>query len=127
MMKTNQNQRQHQSSLEGMTLVEIMVVMAIIALVAAGVGFALIPQFNKAKIKQTTADVQTVRSAAIIWLSDNTGCPSVGELIENKFLDQGARTQDAWGNDFRIECTSDDIEVSSGGPDGEFGTEDDIK
>ncbi len=112
---------------EGMTLVEIMIVMAIIALVAAGVGFALIPQFNRAKIKQTTADIQTVRSAAILWLSDNSGCPTTQELVDNRFLDKDARTVDAWGNAFQLECDGEDITVTSGGPDGEMGTEDDLK
>lgn len=112
---------------EGMTLVEIMIVMAIIALVAAGVGFALIPQFNRAKIKQTNADIQTVRSAAILWLSDNSGCPTTQDLVDNRFLDKDARTVDAWGNAFQIECDGEDIGVASAGPDGEMGTEDDLK
>ncbi|MCB9667484.1 MAG: prepilin-type N-terminal cleavage/methylation domain-containing protein [Myxococcales bacterium] len=123
---TDKSKKAHRAQL-GMTLVEIMIVMAIIALVMAGVGFALIPQFNRAKVKQTTADIQTVRSAAILWLSDNTGCPTIQDLVDNRFLDKDVRTVDAWGNAFQIECNGEDVEVSSGGPDGEMGSEDDLK
>lgn len=111
---------------EGMTLVEIMIVLAIVALMAAGVGFAIIPMFSKGKVKQTETDVKAIRSAALLWVSDNNGCPTMQNLIEDKYLDKKQRTTDAWDNEFAIECEDDDVDVYSAGPDGELGNDDDI-
>ena len=46
-----------------MTLIEIMVVMVIMALVATAAGFAILPQLQKAKIKQTSSDAKAMASA----------------------------------------------------------------
>ena len=46
-----------------MTLIEIMIVMVIMALVAAGAGFAIVPQLQKAKIKSTQQDGKAIASA----------------------------------------------------------------
>jgi general secretion pathway protein G len=110
-----------------MTLVEIMIVMAIIALIAGAAGFALIPTFTKAKVKQSSADAKTIASAAELYMSENDECPSVDELVSSKTLKQSASTNDAWGNEFQIECNEDGAVVRSAGPDEQFGSEDDIQ
>ena len=112
---------------EGMTLVEIMIVMAIIALIAGAAGFALIPQFTKAKVKQTSADAKTIASAAELYMSESDDCPSVDQLVSSKTLKQTASTTDAWGNEFSIECNEDGAVVRSAGPDGQMNTEDAIQ
>ena len=111
----------------GMTLVEIMIVMAIIALIAGAAGFALIPQFTKAKVKQTSADAKTIASAAEMYMSENDDCPSVDQLVSSKTLKQTANTKDAWGNDYAVECNEDGAVVRSSGPDEQMGTDDDIQ
>lgn len=112
---------------EGMTLVEIMIVMAIIALIAGAAGFALIPQFTKAKVKQTSADAKTIASAAELYMSENDDCPSVDQLVSSKTLKSTVSTKDAWGNDFAVECNEDGAVVRSAGPDEQMGSEDDIQ
>ena len=124
--RRRKRQRQHRRQ-QGMTLVEIMIVMAIIALIAGAAGFALIPQFTKAKVKQTSADAKTIASAAEMYMSEQDGCPSVEQLVSSKTLKQTASTKDAWGNEFAIECNEDGAVVRSGGPDEQMGTEDDIQ
>lgn len=111
-----------------MTLVEIMIVVIIMALIGTAVAVALLPTLNRARIQSTRTDVQSVRSAATMYVSENPGndCPSVEDLKEGGYIDSGKNTQDAWQNDFQIECDGTDITVISGGPDGEIGTEDDI-
>lgn len=107
----------------GMTLTEIMVVVIIMALIATGVALAVLPRLKEAKIKATRADIRVVQSAATLWLADNNGCPTIDQLG----LSRGARTKDAWDNDFIINCEADEPMVASTGPDGEQGTDDDIQ
>ncbi|MDH5673457.1 MAG: type II secretion system GspH family protein [Myxococcales bacterium] len=112
---------------QGMTLIEIMIVMVIMALVATAAGFAIIPQLNKAKIKQTSTDAKAVASAAELYLAEHDDCPTVQDLVSEKILDKKKNVQDAWKNDFTIECDEDGATVRSAGPDEQMGTEDDIE
>lgn len=113
----------------GMTLTEIMIVVIIMALIATAVGVAVIPKWRQAQITQTRTDAQTIRGAAERFVIGNTGndCPSVNDLIEGGEISRQARTKDAWEHDFKIECDGTEITVSSAGPDGQFGGEDDIR
>lgn len=112
----------------GMTLIEIMIVVVIMALVATGVGIAVIPQLNKAKISQTESAVATVRSAVQLYMATNNSsdCPTMQQLLEDKSIDKATKTKDSWDNDFRIECDGTEVTVTSAGPDKEFETEDDL-
>lgn len=113
---------------EGMTLVEIMIVVIIMALIATGVSLAVIPQVRKARIKSTRTDLQAVRSAVTLWLQDHSGeCPTVEQLVQSGEIDRSKRTTDAWDNPFIISCDGDEPTVSSRGPDEQEGTEDDIR
>jgi general secretion pathway protein G len=114
---------------EGMTLVEIMIVVIIMALIATAVGVAVIPQLQNARVNQTRSDAQSVQSAAVLYYAQEPGaeCPNVAGLVEAGVLDRSRRTTDAWDNEFVIECEGNDIWVWSHGPDGQAGTEDDIR
>lgn len=113
----------------GMTLVEIMIVVIIMALIATAVGVAVLPQLNRARIDSTRADAQQVASGAILYLGQEPGadCPSISDLVEAGVIDRTRRTTDAWDHEFVIECEGDDVYVISSGPDGQMGTEDDIR
>jgi general secretion pathway protein G len=112
---------------EGMTLVEIMVVVIIMALIAAAVGFAVVPMIEQSKIDSTRIDARTIKGAASLYVARSGGCPTVGDLIDRGLLDADQRTTDGWENEFTIECRGRNIVVISGGPDGQIGTEDDIR
>jgi len=113
----------------GMTLVEIMIVVIIMALIATGVAVAVMPQLERAKIRDTQTGVAAVRGATEMYLADSPGndCPSVEDLVEGGFLNSNTRTTDAWDNEFSIECDGTEVTVTSAGPDGQMGTEDDIR
>lgn len=111
----------------GMTLIEVMIVMVIMALVATGAGFMILPQLQKAKVKQTQTDAKTIASAAEMYMAESDDCPTVEALIADKILNSKLNTKDAWDNDYQIECTEDGPAVRSAGPDEQFGTEDDIE
>lgn len=125
---TNHRRRLARRAREGMTLVEIMIVVIIMALLATAVGVAVLPRLQSAREKSTETDAESLKSAVVMYLADNAGadCPTVEDLVEGAYIDRGKRTTDAWDNEFLIECDGDDIAVMSAGPDGELGTEDDI-
>lgn len=69
-----------------------------------------------------------VLAATEAWQTDHgDGCPTVSELIEDGRLGADARTDDVWGNRFRIICDGASTTVRSAGPDRRPGTEDDLK
>jgi len=114
---------------EGMTLIEIMIVVIIMALIATAVGVAVLPRLKKAREDSTRTDSQAIRSAVTLWLGENPAgdCPSVDDLLEGGYLDRGKRSTDAWDNPFNIACDGDEVTVTSSGADGQMGTEDDIQ
>ena len=112
----------------GMTLIDIMIVITIIALIGGGVAVALLPQLEKAQIDSTRSDAQSLLSAIMLYKADNPReCPTVEDLVNERYLDKTRRTTDAWETDFLISCEDGDIIVISAGPDLEFNTEDDIQ
>ena len=112
---------------EGMTLVEIMIVVIIMALIATAVGVAVLPQFQKANLRQAATDGQSMRSAVQLYYMDNNECPQSGTALQEEgYLDGSKRAVDPWNNEYRIECQGTEILVTSAGPDEQFDTEDDI-
>ncbi|MGB5365337.1 MAG: prepilin-type N-terminal cleavage/methylation domain-containing protein [Polyangiales bacterium] len=112
---------------EGFTLIEIMIVITIFAMMAGGVAVALLPQLEKARLKTTKTDAQGLRSAVMLYVADNPrGCPTVEDLVNERYLDGTRRTTDAWDSPFQISCEDGDVAVVSAGPDLQFNTEDDI-
>lgn len=112
----------------GVTLFEVLIVVAILAMVAGGVAFFALPQFNKAKISTAESAARVIRQAAQSWMATNneTSCPTISQLIQDKLLDSGQNTSDPWGQGFTITCSEDDVIVASNGPDKKKGTKDDV-
>ncbi len=112
----------------GMTLIEIMIVVIIMALIATGVAVAVVPALTRAREDATVTDMRAVRNAAVLYMTRNFECPSsVDVLVESRDLDSGNRTTDAWGSEFTIQCDEhNDPVVYSAGPDRQMGTADDL-
>ena len=110
------------------TLVEVLIVVAIIAMVAGGVAVFALPRFKEAQVKQAETGARVIRNAVQTWQSGSgeTTCPSVSQLIQEKQLDPGQNTNDPWGQAYNLNCTEDEVIVSSAGPDKKKGTKDDI-
>ena len=113
----------------GVTLFEVLIVVAILAMVAGGVAVFALPKFREAQITNSEVGARTVRTAVQQWQASNneTSCPTVSQLVQEKHLDPGQSTNDAWGQPYIIQCTDDDVVVSSSGPDKKKGTKDDIR
>ncbi len=115
----------------GFTLLEIMVVLAIIALLAGGVGAAVFRSFRRAQIQTARLRVKAARDAVSQFMIDNSSaCPhGVEDLINQKYLDR-SNAKDPWGKDLSLRCPGtndpDSADISSAGPDKQEGTPDDI-
>ncbi len=112
----------------GVTLVEVLIVVAIIAMVAGGVTVFALPRYKEAQIKIAASGARAVRAAIQNWqaASNETGCPTIAQLVQEKHLDPGASTKDPWNQEYILNCTEDEIFVTSLGPDKKKGTKDDI-
>lgn len=110
----------------GVTLVEVLIVVAIMAMIAGGVAFALLPQAQKASIKTARQNAMELKKMVELWVMDSPGeCPSVSQLKKDKLLAKESG-KDPWGKTYKIKCEGNDIYVSSAGPDQKSGSEDDI-
>ena len=115
----------------GMTLIEIMVVVAIIGLLMGTVGVVAYQRYKRAKItnaKQVIANVQ--QALGHYRLETNEDCPSdLHELYKQKFLTK--EPKDPWGQELIFKCPGENdtegADISSKGPDKQEGTDDDIK
>ena len=112
----------------GVTLFEVLIVVAILAMVACGVAVFALPRFKESQVKMAKSGAQTVRQAVMQWHLTNgdDNCPSVSQLAQDKFLDSATDHNDPWGQPYEIKCTGDDVVVLSAGPDKKKGTGDDI-
>jgi general secretion pathway protein G len=120
--------RSLRASQRGLSLIEIMIVITIIAMVSAGVAVYAFKLYEDAKKRQAETDAGTVRQAVqtYIALESANACPSMIELVDGQVLDEGKNEQDPWGKDYLIACEGPRVWVKSLGPDGQEGTEDDI-
>jgi len=113
----------------GVTLLEVLIVVAIIAMVAGGVAFFALPRFRESQIKTAETGARVIRQAVQSWQASNneTNCPTISQLVQDKQLDPGANTNDPWGQAYQLSCTDGDVTVTSSGPDKKKGTKDDIR
>src|SRR3954464_7370107 len=114
----------------GMTLVEIMVVVAIIGMIMGAVAVGAMSQLEKAKVKNTKMIIHTVQEALVHYATDNTdSCPKgLGDLVAQKYLSK--EPKDEWGQPLVWVCpgthSSDSADIVSKGPNKTEGDQDDI-
>lgn len=113
----------------GVTLIEILIVLAIIGLIAGGVAVVAVPQFEKARITQAKQDVGRLQQAVELWRSQNPGgeCPTMDKLKGDKIVAASTKPADPWDSAYEIVCEPDETVIISYGPDKKKGTKDDIK
>ena len=115
----------------GMTMLEIMIVLAIIGLVMSVVGVGVYSNWKKSQIKVARIAVNEIAQKTIQYMTDNSNeCPkTIDDLVAQKYMPK--KQKDPWNRDFILRCpgtiNADGIDVVSLGPDGQEGTADDIK
>lgn len=112
----------------GVTLVEVLVVVAILALIAGAVAIYAIPRLIAARLQTAETDLRTLRGVVDQWRLARpdraAACPTPDELIGERLVRDPPR--DPWGHAYRIRCLDGAALLSSDGPDGQPGTEDDL-
>src|SRR5688572_33370053 len=75
--------RQHS---RGVTLVEVLIVVAIMALIAGGVSFLILPKYKEAQIKTARQSAQSIRQVATQYIALNSAedCPTVQSLVRSE-------------------------------------------
>jgi prepilin-type N-terminal cleavage/methylation domain-containing protein len=113
----------------GFSLLEIIVAIAIIAMVSAAVTVAIMAQKQKADISLTRTNAESIRNGVRTWWMENatSSCPTLQMLVADGALDKSKSLKgDAWQQPWRIECRDGDVSVVSKGPDKTPDTDDDI-
>lgn len=130
MIRIPMKQRLKRRVQRGVTLIEVLVVLAIITTVSAIIGFAVLPKLARAKLDSAVESAKTIRNATEAYLEldgGDGGCPTVKQLLDAKQIKADA-TDDPWGTPFRIVCEdSGDIHVYSNGKDKAENSKDDLR
>ena len=117
---------------KGMTLIEIMVVIAIIGIVAGAVGFGVTRYFAQAKIDACKAQIDNIANHLEMYLYENDEYP--GGLQELAKKEKGKRKailkksqlKDPWKKKLIYDIVDEGFKLCSGGPDKKEGSDDDI-
>ena len=130
-MKRQLRNRMRRAASRGMTLVEIMVVVAIIGMLMGTVGVYAFGRLQQAKVTDTKVIIRSIEQAIVHYQTDNTDpCPkSLSELFTQKYLTK--EPVDAWGSPLVFKCpgekNTDGADIISKGKDRQEGTADDLK
>ena len=117
---------------QGFTLIEIMVVVGIIGLLVAVLIPNVTGKMNEARVASARVLIKNVEEALVSYNMKHGGKypdslePLTQETDDEDALLQGG-TDDPWGNPLQYSKRGKKRPlITSAGPDGEFGTEDDI-
>ena len=116
---------------KGMTLIEIMIVLVIMASVMTLVGVNVFGALDTGNEKTTTIQLQQFKSAIESYKLNYRKMPnSLDDLINTpdrrSLIDSDTVPKDGWDNDFTFEKNGNRIKIYSNGADGMPNTEDDI-
>lgn len=119
----------------GFTLIEMLIVMAIIGLIAALVGPSIIGGFGRGQRATAAAQISNIEQALDTYRIDVGRYPeSLEGLVENDigrdswtgpYLRDDSVPLDPWGNEYHYERDGNDFILLSYGADGEPGGEGD--
>ncbi|KSV75916.1 hypothetical protein N185_15840 [Sinorhizobium sp. GW3] len=137
-MKMHTQERRGRRDVDGFTLVELLVVLAIIGLIAAIATPQVLRYLGAAKVDTTKAQIRNIQSALELYYIDSGRYPSSEEGLvalerqpdssanwNGPYLKNGGTLKDAWGNAYKYESPAGDkqFQITSFGRDGREGGE----
>ena len=114
----------------GMTLIEIMVVIAILGILATAVGIGVVSYLKRSKVGIAQAHVEEVSNALTAYLATEGEYPnSLDDLTSGRNpLLKEKNLKDPWKQElvYQLGGGDGDYELCSKGPDRKQGTDDDV-
>lgn len=133
-MRTAEEKTLAKAMREGFTLIEILVAVAIIGILGTVATMSITKNIEKAKATAAREAVNNIKGAVTNYYLQNKKYPSDLQALvtasgdDEPVLEGGeGALEDPWGNDYRYERSGKKVVVMSAGPDGDFGTDDDIR
>lgn len=110
------------------TRVEAAAVLTTLVVIGGAIGLFSRSASAVTDRETATVDARRVLIAAQSWREQSAaaGCPTLTLLKRDGSLEADARTDDAWGERFRVVCTGEATRVVSPGRDGKLRTDDDV-
>ena len=109
----------------GFSRAELVMALALLSLATAGVTLIARPSLAK-DTEPLNERVAPLLAAASEWQTENPkGCPTVGLLVSEGFLDSSVPRDDPWGSIFRVHCQDGKLFIHSDGKDNRSDTSDD--
>lgn len=104
----------------GMTLIEIMVVIAIIGIISTAIGFGVVGWLSSAKVKSARAQVNKVAGAVTVYAADADYPDNLEALVEAKLIKK-KQLKDPWSQELIFRMPSEregaEFDVCSTGED----------
>lgn len=119
----------------GFTLVEVLLVVAILGILATIVVVNVAGRGDDARIKATRASIEAIKTALNLYDVDTGRYPqTLDSLINNDgspnwkgpYLQQKTTPSDQWGTAFGYTVQENAFEIRSAGPDKQLGSGDDL-
>ena len=120
----------HKVSERGFTLIEILIVVAIIGLIASLIAPNLIGRFERSKEEVAKAQIEMLSSAVQAFMIDLGRYPnSLEELVNlqdpkwrGPYLSKKSLPKDPWGREYQFKCPGDHgpFDLYSFGPNGKL-------
>ncbi|MBN2443101.1 MAG: type II secretion system protein GspG [Spirochaetales bacterium] len=115
----------------GATFMEVLVTIAIIAILMTTIGLAVVPFLGQSQISVAKTNIKTIETALTAYFTMNYEYPDDSEWKEaiKPFIQKNEIPPDPWKNEYiYVKPGPDDLDygISSAGPDGIQGNEDDI-
>ena len=111
----------------GFTLIELILVTVIIGILAGMVTLTFAGRAEEARIKAAKGDIASYNTAIDLYALDhNDKLPAGLQDLTAKRKYVKELNKDPWGNDYVYKPTGSTYTVTSSGPDGAPGTEDDV-
>lgn len=120
--------RRARAASRGVTLVEILIVLAIIGLIAGGIAVYAVPKFQQAQKDSVRNSEKALHAVAEAWRANHgMDCPTAQRLKDEKELAASSDINDSWGMPYKIQCDDEGTTIISSGPDKKDGSQDDIR
>ncbi len=126
------------NKLAGMTLLEIIIVVALLGTLGVYLITNLTQQADTAKVDQTKLAIGNIRQALQLYRVHMKKYPTTDTglqvLLENPgdkrwrgpYIDNANKLMDPWDAEFEYESDGRNIKIMSAGPDFQMGTDDDV-